>query len=179
MQTLSFTDHIFEIGVKAWDKLPALLLTLIVGYLLIRLLKSIVHSLVRVSRANAAMKGILINVIDVALWIFLLAAILQQIGLTQVAFALSSTVAIAGIAISVGSSAFIQDLVSGIFLAQDPDFNPGDEVKIQDVVGVIERMDARKIRLRDSKGQLHVFPNSTFDKTAWIVINRKSKLGGK
>jgi small-conductance mechanosensitive channel len=174
MQTLSFTDHIFEIGVKAWDKLPALLLTLIVGYLLIRLLKSIVHSLVRVSRANAAMKGILINVIDVALWIFLLAAIL-----TQVAFALSSTVAIAGIAISVGSSAFIQDLVSGIFLAQDPDFNPGDEVKIQDVVGVIERMDARKIRLRDSKGQLHVFPNSTFDKTAWIVINRKSKLGGK
>lgn len=179
MQTLSFADHVFEIGLKAWDKFPALLLTLIVGYLLIRLLKGIIHGLVRVSRANVAMKGILLSVIDVALWIFLLAALLQQIGLTQVAFALSSTVAVAGIAISVGSSAFIQDLVSGIFLAQDPDFNPGDEVKIEDVVGVVERMDARKIRIRDDKGQLHIFPNSLFDKTAWIVINRKSKLGGR
>jgi small-conductance mechanosensitive channel len=179
MQSLSFADRIFEIGLKAWEKLPALVLTLIVGFLLIRLLKTIIHSLIRVSRANAAMKGILISVIDVALWIFLIAALLQQVGLTQIAFALSGTVAIAGVAISVGSSAFIQDLVSGVFLAQDPDFNPGDEVKVGDVVGSVERMDARKIRIRDSKGQLHVFPNSTFDKTAWTVISKKSKLGGR
>lgn len=177
MQTSSFTDHIFEIAVRAWDKLPQLLLTLLVGYLLIKFLKSVVHGVIRVSRANAAMKGILMNVIDVALWIFLLAALLQQVGLTQVAFALSSTVAIAGVAISVGSSAFIQDLVSGVFLAQDPDFNPGDEISVNDVVGVVERMDARKIRLRDKKGQLHVFPNSTFDRSAWIVINRKNRGG--
>jgi small-conductance mechanosensitive channel len=101
---------------------------------------------------------------------------LQQIGLPQVALALSSTVAIAGLAIATGSSVFIQDLVSGLFLAQDPDFNVGDRIKVLDLEGTVERMDARKIRMRDDKGLLHVLPNSTFDKSSWSVIQRK---GGK
>lgn len=168
-------DHIYDILMRAWDKFPQLLLTLIIGYILIQIVKTVVHGLIRVSRANVAMKGILIQVIDISLWIFLIAALLQQIGLSQVAFALSSTVAIAGIAVSVGGSAFISDLFSGIFLAQDPDFNVGDRLKISDIEGVIEQMDARKIRLRDDKGLLHVFPNSTFDKNPWIVIEKKGK----
>lgn len=177
MESGNFYEHILSIFNRAIDKLPELILTLLVGYLVIKLLKAIIHGLIRVSRANVAMKSILMSVIDVALWIFVLAAMLQQIGLTQVALALSSTVAIAGIAISVGSSSFIQDLVSGVFLAQDPDFNPGDEISVDGVEGVVERMDARKIRLRDKKGQLHIFPNSFFDKSAWIVLNKKSKGG--
>lgn len=171
----AFMDRVFDIGAKVWDKLPQLLLTLIVGYIIIKIVRGILHALIKVTRANTAMKGILLSIIDIALWIFLIAALLQQIGLTQIALALSSTVAIAGIAISVGSGSFVQDLVSGLFLAQDPDFNVGDEVKIDDVLGTVERMDARKIRLRDKDGYLHVFPNAHFDKAAWIVMNRKTR----
>lgn len=171
MHFTSFADSLFAIGVKAWDKLPQLLLTLIVGFLLIKILKAILHSAIKVTRANEAMKGILLSVIDFALWIFLVAALLQQVGLTQIAFALSGTVAIAGIAISVGSSAFVQDLVSGLFLAQDKDFNPGDIIKVGEVEGRVERMDARKIRLRDHHGRLHIFPNSMFDKEPWVVLD--------
>ncbi|OGD61231.1 hypothetical protein A3A71_01380 [Candidatus Berkelbacteria bacterium RIFCSPLOWO2_01_FULL_50_28] len=170
---MAFTDRIFEILLKAWDKLPALILTVLVGIIIIKLLKFLLHGLMGYSRANKAMKGILLSALDVALWIFLLAALLQQIGLTQIAFALSGSVAIAGIAIASGSSSFVQDLVAGVFLAQDPDFNAGDYVKIDSTEGVVERMDARKVRLRDDKGQLHVYPNSFFDKTAWIVTKRK------
>jgi small conductance mechanosensitive channel len=173
----SFMDKIIEIGLKAWDKLPQLLLTLVIGYIFIQLVKAIIHGAIRVSRANQAMKGILMSVIDFALWIFLAAAILQQVGLTQIALALSSVVAISAIAISAGSTAFVQDLVSGIFLAQDPDFNVGDTVKVDAVEGIVERMDARKVRIRDDKGQLHIFPNSTFDRAAWIVLQRKTKGG--
>jgi len=173
MDTSSFAEHTFAIAVRAWDKLPQLLLTLIIGYIVIKIIKAIIHGLIKVSKTNQAMKGILMSVIDIALWMFLFAAIMQQIGLPQVALALSGTVAIAGLAIATGSSVFIQDLVSGLFLAQDPDFNVSDRIRITDVEGVIERMDARKIRLRDDKGLLHIFPNSTFDKGAWIVIQRK------
>jgi small-conductance mechanosensitive channel len=173
---MSFTDRLFRIGVAAWDKLPQLLLTLIVGYIVIKIIKAIIHGLIRVSKTNSAMKGILMSVIDIALWMFLFAALLQQIGLPQVALALSSTVAIAGLAIATGSSVFIQDLVSGLFLAQDPDFNVGDRIKVLELEGTVERMDARKIRMRDDKGLLHVLPNSTFDKSSWSVIQRK---GGK
>ncbi len=175
----SFIDRIVEIAAAAWDKLPQVLLTLILGFLLIKLIKALLHGVIRVSRANQALKGVLMSVVDVGLWLLVLAAILQQIGLGQVALALSGTVAVAGIAISIGSSVFIQDMVAGVFLAQDPDFNVGDTIEHVGVEGIVERMDARKVRLRDNDGNLHVYPNSSFDKDSWIVIEQRSTKGGR
>ncbi len=173
MSFTSFGDQIFSILKLAWDKAPQIILTLVLGTILIKVISLVIGGAIRVSRANEAMKGILMTVINIALWLFLLAAIMQQVGLTQIALALSGGTVILGLAISSGSSAFVQDLVSGLFLAEDPDFKVGDRLKIEDVEGVIERMDARKIRLRDDKGLLHIFPNSTFDKAAWIVIQKR------
>lgn len=169
----SFSDRIFELLAKSWDRLPQLLLTLIVGFILIKLVKAFLHGLIGYSKANSALKGILLSVLDVALWIFLIAALLQQVGLTQISLALSGTVAISALALSAGSTAFVQDLVAGIFLAQDPDFNPGDRIRVEDVEGVVDRMDARKIRIRDDKGILHIFPNSFFDRSAWMVLKKR------
>ncbi|MEX0594502.1 MAG: mechanosensitive ion channel domain-containing protein [Patescibacteria group bacterium] len=174
MGLTSFIDRIVEIGAAAWDKLPQILLTLLVGFILIKLIKVLLHGVIRVSRANQALKGVLMSVVDVGLWILVLAAIFQQVGLGQIALALSGRVAIAGIAFSVGSSAFVLDMVGGIFLAQDPDFNSGDTIEHAGVEGIVERMDARKVRIRDSKGNLHVFPNSAFDKAAWTVLRKRS-----
>ena len=173
MSGTSFSDRIFELIAKSWDRLPQLLLTLIVGFILIKLIKAFLHGLVGYSKANSALKGILLSVLDVALWIFLIAALMAQVGLTQISLALSGTVAISALALSAGSTAFVQDLVAGIFLAQDPDFNPGDRIKVDEVEGVVERMDARKIRLRDDKGVLHIFPNSHFDRSAWMVLKKR------
>jgi len=172
MSVTSFSDQIFALMLRAWDKLPTLLLTLIVGFILIKIIKAVLHGLVGFSRANLALKGILFSVLDVALWIFLIAALLQQVGLTQISLALSGTVAISALALSAGSASFVQDLVAGIFLAQDNDFNAGDRIKADGIEGVVERMDARKIRLRDDKGQLHIFPNSYFDRSTWIVLKK-------
>ena len=169
----SFSDRIFELLARSWDRLPQLLLTLIVGYIIIKLTQAFLRGLIGYSKANQALKGILLSVLDVALWIFLIAALLQQVGLTQISLALSGTVAISALALSAGSMAFVQDLVAGIFLAQDPDFNPGDRVRIDSIEGVVERMDARKIRLRDDKGVLHIFPNSHFDRTAWTALKKR------
>jgi len=172
MTVTSFSDQVFKLLGLAWDKLPQLLLTLVIGFIVIKVVKALLHGLVGFSRANGALKGILFSVIDVALWIFLIAALLQQIGLTQISLALSGTVAISALALSAGSAAFVQDLVAGIFLAQDTDFSAGDKIKVDDVEGTVERMDARKIRLRDEKGQLHIFPNSYFDHNHWIVLKK-------
>lgn len=177
MTITSFTDQLFNIAATAWQKAPQLVLTIILGFIVIKIVKLIIHSAIRVTKTNEAMKSILMSVIDVALLMFLAAALLQQIGLPQIALALSGSTVILGLAISTGSAAFVQDLISGIFLAQDPDFNVGDRMRVDEVEGVVERMDARKIRLRDDKGLLHIFPNSTFDKSAWIVIQKRSRGG--
>lgn len=168
-----FSDRVFELLIKAWDKLPQLLLILVVGFLLIKLVKVFLRSLIGFSHTNKALRGILFSVLDVALWIFLIAALLQQVGLTQISLALSGMVAISALALSAGSTAFIQDLVAGIFLAQDPDFNAGNRIKVDEVEGIVERMDARKIRLRDNNGNVHIFPNSHFDRVAWTVLKKR------
>lgn len=173
MGITSFSDRIFELLTKSWDKLPQLVLTLVVGFVLIKLAKAFLRGIIGFSRGNVALKGIILSVLDVALWVFLIAALLQQVGLTQISLALSGTVAISALALSAGSTAFVQDLVAGIFLAQDPDFNAGDRIKVDAVEGVVERMDARKIRLRDDRGVLHIFPNSHFDRTAWMVLKKR------
>jgi len=173
MDITSFSDRLFEIGLKSWEKLPDLVLTLIFGYIVIKVIKSLVIGVISFSRANSALKGILFSVLDVVMWILLIAVMLQQIGLTQISIALSGAVAISALAISAGSAAFVQDLVAGIFLSQDSDFNAGDLLRVGEIEGVVERMDARKIRLRDEKGKLHIFPNSFFDKSTWIVLKKR------
>lgn len=168
-----FEDKIILLADKAVDKLPQLILTFAVGYILLKVIALVISNLIRVSHAKQALKDILMSVINIALWLLLVAALLQQMGLTQLAFALSGFVAVAGLAVTAGASSLVQDLISGIFLAQDPDFNVGDQLKIAEVEGVIEKMDARKIRLRDKDGKLHVLPNSTFDKASWIVVKKR------
>lgn len=175
MGNTTFIDRVFEAGVTAWEKLPQVLLTIVVGYIAIKLIKALLHSVIRVSSANKAMKGVLMSVVDVGLWILVLAAILQQVGLGNIALALSGTVAIAGVAMAIGASSFVQDMVAGVFLAQDPDFNVGDTIEVEDIVGRVERMDARKVRIKDGDDKLHVYPNSTFDKTSWVIIKRRGK----
>ena len=173
MELTSFADQLALIVAKAWDRLPALLMTFLVGYILVKVVGAILRSAIRVSHAKAALKDILMSVINIGLWLLLVAALLQQVGLNQIAFALSGFVAFAGLAFTAGSSALVQDLISGIFLAQDPDFNVGDKLRVGEVEGIIEKMDARKIRLKDKEGKLHILPNSTFDKASWVVMEKK------
>jgi moderate conductance mechanosensitive channel len=172
MELLSFTDRLLAIVEKGWERLPELLLTLLAGYILIKIAMAVLGNVIKLARAKQALKQILLSVINVVLWLLLVAALLQQVGLTQIALALSSTVVIVGLAVSVGSSSFVQDVVAGMFLSQDPDFNIGDTLKVNDIEGVVEKMDARKIRLRDQTGRLHVLPNSFFDKASWSVTKR-------
>ncbi len=173
MSVVSFTDQISNIYTRALDKLPELLLTFVAGYILLKIVSAIIGSLIRVSHAKAALKDILMSLVQIALWILLMSALLQQMGLTQLSFALSGFVAFAGLALTAGTSSLIQDLISGVFLSHDPDFHIGDQLTVGEIEGIVEKMDARKIRLRDKGGKLHVFPNSTLDKAAWVVIKKK------
>ena len=157
------------------DKLPNLLITIIVGYAVILLIRITLKKVFRISFGNKALKDIILSTIDIGLWILFLAAILQEIGLGQIALILSSSVAILGLAVSMGSTSFVSDLIAGIFLAQDRSFHIGERIKIEDTEGHIEKMDARKVRIRDDKGNLHIFPNSIFDKTHWVVIIKEDK----
>jgi len=121
------------------------------------------------------MKGIVLSLADIVLWTLLIAMLLRTLGLTQLSLVLSSGVAFFALAISTGSAALLQDLIAGLFLAQDPDIRLGELLEFGEIKGTVDKIDARKIRLRGEDGSYYVVPNALFDKAVWKLPKKEEE----
>jgi small conductance mechanosensitive channel len=159
--------------------LPAIvgaLLTLVLGNWALRMI-------VRVAAATAArsrVKPALIDLIKAAItavgWILILAGMLQAIGMGELAVALSASISLVALGISTAASGNLGDIIAGVFLASDPDFSTGYVISVgpkdDRLIGVIERIDLRKTRIRTADGRLHVVPNKVIESSIWVVEGR-------
>lgn len=166
----SFADPV----AKALPKLPVAILAFAVGVLILHLVLWIIENILSVARTPRALHNIISSITQVLLWVILIAAVFQSLGLTQVALTLSGSVAILGVALGAGANALVQDIIAGLFLARDNHFDVGMRIKTGDVEGVIRRIDVRKVRIEDDAGNIHVLPNSSLDKISWTLLAEKS-----
>jgi len=67
---------------------------------------------------------------------------------------------IVGIAIGFGSQKLVTDLITGVFLLLENAMQVGDVVKVGELVGTVESLSVRTIRLRSEDGSVHVIPFS-------------------
>jgi small-conductance mechanosensitive channel len=67
---------------------------------------------------------------------------------------------IVGIAIGFGSQKLVQDLITGVFLLLENAMQVGDVVKVGELIGTVESLSVRTIRLRSEDGSVHVIPFS-------------------
>jgi len=67
---------------------------------------------------------------------------------------------IVGIAIGFGSQKLVTDLITGVFLLLENAMQVGDVVKVGELVGTVESLSVRTIRLRSEDGSVHVVPFS-------------------
>jgi small-conductance mechanosensitive channel len=129
----SFGENLFD-QLSNWivtigPKIPQALLALLVGFLIIKLLGWCVSIALRFVRMPAGLKGIVQSLADALLVIFLIIVVLQTLGLRDLALVFSGAVAAVGLALGAGASGLASDILAGVFLAQDKDFNIGDEVE--------------------------------------------------
>lgn len=157
---------------KALPRLPQAILTLLIGIILLYLFHWIFERSLKLAKAHRTLIQILSSISRVILWVILIAAVFQSLGLPQLAFAFSGSVAILGVAIGAGANSLVQDIIAGIFLARDRDFDVGFLIKTGDIEGIIKRIDIRKVRIQDGKGRIHVLPTSALDKASWVVLDR-------
>jgi moderate conductance mechanosensitive channel len=66
---------------------------------------------------------------------------------------------IAGLAIGFGAQNLVRDVISGFFMILEDQIRVGDNVRINNVSGVVEEINLRTTVLRDAEGAVHVFPN--------------------
>ncbi len=154
--------------------IPRALIVLLVGYIIIRILAHFMKRILKFTHWPVGLQEIMNTLIRIALWIFLIITVLQVLGLTSVALAITGSFAVLLLGFASGISSTVSDLMAGLQIANDKDFKVGYKVIAGDrkTEGVIREMDVKKTRIVDSDGKLHVIPNSLIEKNEWVVLER-------
>jgi small conductance mechanosensitive channel len=73
---------------------------------------------------------------------------------------LLASAGVIGLGIRFGAQSIFKDMLTGIFILIEDQFNVGDSVKIAGLTGTVEDMTLRVTTLRDGDGTLNIVPNS-------------------
>lgn len=150
------------------SKLPHLLVAALIGFVLYRVLAIVTARMIRIAEQHAAAHSRIGQVRTMAgviratgLTIILSIVTMQFLAAVGVNLApLLTGAGVAGVAIGLAAQNIVRDMLNGILILLEDQFNLGDTIKIAGVGGVVESMTLRKTMLRDSDGTLYVIPNS-------------------
>ena len=73
---------------------------------------------------------------------------------------LLASAGVVGVGIGLGAQSIFKDMLNGIFILVEDQFNVGEVVTIAGLKGTVEDLTLRLTRLRDADGTLHIIPNS-------------------
>ncbi len=162
--------------------LPRLLVAALIAFALYRILRLVTSRMVRIAEQTSAPKSRIAQVKTMA-------SVIRATGLTIIAtiFAMQvlsalgvdlgpllASAGIAGVAIGLAAQNIVRDMLNGILILLEDQFNVGESVTVAGVTGVVESMTLRKTTLRDNDGTLYVVPNSQIT----TVANREHRLFG-
>ena len=149
-------------------KLPHLLVVAAIAFLLNRLLRIITHRMIRVAERHAASPDRLSQVKTLAgvirttglaiIWVITGLQFLAALGVNLAP--LLASAGVAGIAIGLAALNIVKDVLNGILILIEDQFNMGDTVRLAGVTGTVEAMTLRNTTVRDPDGILYIIPNS-------------------
>lgn len=160
------------------SRLPHLLVVAAIAFLLNRLLRLVTFHMTRVAEQHAVSEGrgsqvrTLAGVVrTTGIAIIGLITGLQFLAALDVNLApLIASAGVAGIAIGLAAQNIVKDMLNGILILIEDQFNVGDTVRIAGLAGIVEAMTLRKTTLRDADGTLYVIPNSQIATVANLSI---------
>ena len=89
---------------------------------------------------------------------YLFVQVLGAIGVPLGPFIASAGVI--GLGVSFGAQSIFKDMLNGIFILVEDQYNVGDTIKAASLTGTVEDLTLRITKLRDGDGTLHIIPNS-------------------
>jgi small conductance mechanosensitive channel len=148
--------------------LPRILVVLVLAFILIRIVKFFVNRMLGLAdrhvgnsqRASqlrtmaAIIRATSYSIIGFIVLLHLLSVF--NINLTP----LLASAGVLGVGIGLGAQSIFKDMINGILILLEDQFNVGDVVKIASLSGTVEDMSLRRTTLRDGDGTLYIIPNS-------------------
>ena len=159
-------------------KLPHLLVVALIGFALSRLLHLITTRMIHIAEQHAPGPARVSQVKTLAgvirtTGLAIIGAIvsLQFLAAMGVNLApLLASAGIAGVAIGLAAQNIVRDVLNGVLILIENQFNVGDTVQLAGVSGTVELMTLRKTSVRDADGTLHIIPNSQITTVANLSV---------
>ena len=159
-------------------KLPHLLIVALIAFVLSRLLHLITARMIHIAEQHApgparvaqvkTMAGVIrttgLAIIGVVVGLQFLAAVGVNFG------PLLASAGIAGVAIGLAAQNIVRDVLNGMLILIEDQFNVGDTVRLAGAVGTVEAMSLRKTSVRGADGTLYIIPNSQITTVANLSV---------
>jgi|YNPMSStandDraft_1061717.scaffolds.fasta_scaffold00046_8 small-conductance mechanosensitive channel len=115
-------------------------------------------------------KEIILSFIKYTGWAIIIATIFKKLGidLTPVLGAAG----IIGIAIGFAAQTSFSNVISGFFLISEKPFEVGDIIKVNNVVGIVDKIDFMSVKIKTFDNQMVRVPNETLIKTEITNITK-------
>jgi len=161
-------------SVKLWFMEHGILIVLImsISYLLYRLSKSVIPGLVESSmssrgrgrkaredlaRRAQTLSSALVTITAIIVLTVASFMVLEEVGVDVTP--LLATAGVVGIAVGLGAQSLIKDMLAGLFILMEDQYNKGDVVKVAGLSGIVEDVTLKRTVLRDLDGIVHSIPN--------------------
>ena len=154
--------------VATLERLPKFVIILFFLFLLSRIALLFFHRLQRIAersindpRRSAQLRTIATIVRATSYSVLGFLAFLQVLTLFAINYGpLLASAGIVGVGIGLAAQSLFKDILNGIFILVEEQYNVGDIVKVAGLQGTVEDLTLRLTRLRDGDGTLYTIPNS-------------------
>jgi small-conductance mechanosensitive channel len=148
--------------------LPRLIAILVLGFLLQRIVSFFVNRMLRLAEKQVGNS-------QRASQLRTMAAIIRATSYSIIAFIvllhvlsifninltpLLASAGVVGVGIGLGAQSIFKDMLNGIFILVEDQYNVGEVVKIAGLQGTVENLTLRCTTLRDGDGTVYIIPNS-------------------
>jgi len=149
-----------------------ILVIVLISYLVYRVLKVVMPEIIErsvrirgkgrrareeLAKRSGTLSAILTQVAGIIIIIVALFMILSEVGIDITP--LLAGAGVAGIAIGLGAQSLIKDVLNGLFILLEDQYNKGDVVQVAGITGLVEEVNLRRTILRDLDGIVHTIPN--------------------
>lgn len=119
------------------------------------------------------------TILMVALLIMVVLSVLSAAGV-NIAPILAGA-GIMGIAIGFGTQSLVRDIVAGIFFLIDDAFRLGEYIEVGDLMGTVESISVRSMRIRHHRGKVHTVPygelkSLTNHSRDWVIMKLEFRV---
>lgn len=141
------------------------LITILIFYIIYRVIKGIVRKKLSVSMKPVLVQGIS-KIISYVFYVLMVMYVLGLFGINL--SAVWGAAGIAGVAIGFAAQTSVSNLISGLFVVTDKAMKIGDFIEVDGVSGTVDAITFLSVRVHTADNQLVRIPNS-------LIINNKLK----